>query len=330
MSLLAFFILLSIGVSFLCSMLEAVILSVTPSYLASLEETKPNLFKKVSGLKKDIERPLASILTFNTIAHTVGAAGAGAEAQRLFGSEIFTVFSAGLTFAILVFSEIIPKSWGASRWKKLLPFSAKVLGPMITISLPLVWFSEKISSLIKGSPKGVSRDEIAAMADIGFKDGALKKSEQQALKGVIAFEETKATEILTPDEKVMGVPFNCSLEEAYQMILKHTFSRIIVFGEERSDLKGYVLRAKLLKAYIRNPKDKINSLVMPLMVLESNTSLPGLFQRLLKRREHICAIRDSSNKFLGVLTLEDLIEHMLDLEIYDEQDHIIPNTSGIT
>ena len=175
MTLLIFFILLSIGVSFLCSMLEAVILSVTPSYLASLRENKPRLFERVQHLKSDIEKPLASILTFNTVAHTIGAAGAGAEVQRIFGSEVFALFSALLTFAILFFSEIIPKSIGAGSWKTLLPVSARILGPMIFISYPLVWLSEKVSLLFKTGREGVSRDEIAAMADIGLNDGALAR-----------------------------------------------------------------------------------------------------------------------------------------------------------
>lgn len=324
MSLLVFFICLSIGVSFLCSLLEAVILSVTPSYLASLRNSKPQLYERVRNLKQDIEKPLASILTFNTVAHTIGAAGAGAEAQRLFGSQVLAVFSALLTFAILFFSEIIPKSIGASSWKTLLPFAERVLRPMIFLAYPLVWLSEIVSSFFKKKREGVSREEIVAMAKIGLDDGALDASEHQALKSLIQFEKVKATEIFTPGEKVKSVRESMTLDEAYQDIQNHPFSRIIVTGNNPRDVRGYILRTKLQDAHIKKSAQKVDELTMPLVKLSENVALPRLFKLLLVRREHICAIVDDEGGFLGVLTLEDLIEHMLDLEIYDEQDHLVP------
>lgn len=324
MTLLVFFILLSIGVSFICSMLEAVILSVTPSYLASLKQNDPELYKKIEYLKKDIEKPLASILTFNTIAHTVGAAGAGAEAQRIFGSEILAVFSTILTFAILFFSEIIPKSLGASNWKKLLLLSATLLRPMIIVSFPLVWLSEKISAYFKGDNEKVSREEVVAMADIGLRDGALEDSEHKALKGLIQFEEVKASDILTPVDRVEGLAITLDVESAYQKMLSHPYSRVIIHGDHKDDIRGYVLRTKLQEAHINKSDFCVKELTLPLLSLPETISLPKLFQKLLKRREHICAIFSEEQGFLGVITLEDLIEHMLGLEIYDEQDHLIP------
>lgn len=324
-SLLAFFILLSIGVSFICSMLEAVILSVTPSYLASLREKKPKLYLRAKVLKDDIERPLASILTFNTVAHTVGAAGAGAEAQRLFGSSILAIFSALLTLAILLFSEIIPKSIGANSWKLLLPFSVRALQPMILISYPLVWLSNLVSSFFRKEAEGISRDEIAAIADIGLDDGAIQSSEHRALKGLIKFDEVPATEILTPAEQVQSIRSSMSLEEAYKEISTHPFSRIIVLGDSKDDIRGYVLRNRLLQAHIDGSNSDLSSLTLPLTKLPSTVSLPKLLKSLLRRREHISAIMNADQQFVGVITLEDLIEHMLDMEIYDEQDHLNPS-----
>jgi CBS domain containing-hemolysin-like protein len=324
MSLLVFFIVLSIGVSFLCSLLEAVILSVTPSYLGSLQSNKPKLYKRVQHLKNDIEKPLASILTFNTIAHTIGAAGAGAEAQRLFGSDILAVFSAVLTLGILFFSEIIPKSIGASNWKALLPITARILVPMVFIAYPLVWLSNKVSSLFKKGPETISKDEISAMADIGLRDGALESEEHRALKGLIEFEKVNAREILTPREKVANIQGSLSIVEAFEKIQSHPYSRIIVLDANNEKVLGYVLRTKIQRAYIRKNVERVEEIIFPLLVLPESISLPSLFHKLLKRREHICAIVDEEEKFLGVLTLEDLIEHMLGLEIYDEQDHLIP------
>ncbi len=305
-------------------MLEAVILSVTPSYLVSLKKNKPNLYARVQHLKSDIEKPLASILTFNTVAHTLGATGAGAQAQKLSGSEVLAVFSAVLTFAILFFSEIIPKSIGASRWRTLLPIAARVLKPMMILSYPLVVLSEKLSSMFKNTRQSISKDEIEAMADIGLSDGALRSSEHRALKGLIKFEVVKAKEILTPTNKVKSININSSVQDAYKSIQEHTFSRIIVMDENRTDVKGYVLRTKLQDAYINQSKEPIRHLTLPLLTLPESISLPNLFQRLLERREHICAIVDNQRKFLGVIALEDLIEHMLDLEIFDEQDQLVP------
>ena len=306
-------------------MLEAVILSVTPTYLASLQATQPNLFQRIQHLKRDIEKPLASILTFNTIAHTIGAAGAGAEAQRLFGSEILAVFSAVLTLAILFLSEIIPKSIGANSWKALLPVSARILVPMVFISYPLVWLSNIVSSLFKKGPETISKGEISAMADIGLRDGALESGEHRALKGLMEFEKVSALEILTPKDKVANIQNDLSIDQAYSAIQSHPYSRIVVLDPTGDAVLGYVLRTSVQSAFIKKDKEKVKDLILPLMVLHQSVSLPILFDKLLKRREHICSIVDDNQNFVGVLTLEDLIEHMLGLEIYDEQDHLIPN-----
>lgn len=321
MSLLIFFVLLSIGVSFVCSMLEAIILSVTPSYLESLAKSRPKLYEQVKSLKDDIEKPLASILSFNTIAHTIGAAGAGAEAQRIFGSEVLAIFSAILTFAILFFSEIIPKSIGASSWKRLLPLSVKILKPMLFLSYPLVWLSEKISSLFKSGPHVVSREEIAAMTDLGLNDGALKTTEHKVLKSVIKFEKIKAIDVMTPKTKVKSIRENDSIKDAYQLIQKHAFSRIIVLDQNDMAV-GYTLRVYLQASYIDKDKKYIREITKPILKLPESVALTVLFQKLLQRREHICVIEGTKGSFLGLITLEDLMEHMLGLDIYDEQDHL--------
>lgn len=318
MSAFVFFIFLSIGVSFLCSILEAVILSVTPSYLASLKAKKPCLFNKVKLFKDDIEKPLASILTFNTIAHTVGAAGAGAEAQRLFGSESLAVFSAILTFGILFFSEIIPKSIGASYWRELLPFASKILGPMILLSLPVVWLSEKFSSLFKKEAPKISRDEISAMADIGLTEGAIGKAEHRSLHALIEFKKMDVSEIITPANNVFGVDENLTIKDAYALVIKNTYSRVIIF--DKGKVKGYILRAQILEAYIDKSDKTIKDFIIPIIELDNTASMPQLFELLVKKRKHICVIYAEDKKFRGIITLEDLIEHMLNLEIYDELD----------
>ncbi|MAE58329.1 MAG: hemolysin [Halobacteriovorax sp.] len=318
--MLFFYISLSILVSFICSMLEAIILSVTPSYLTSLEKTNPSLFNKVKHLKKDIEKPLASILTFNTIAHTIGAAGAGAEAQRVYGNEALTIFSILLTFGILFFSEIIPKSLGASYWKTFLPLASAILSPMIVLSYPIVWLSEKVSSLVKGKKVPISREEIEAIADIGLNEGAIAQSEYNALKGLMRFKEVLLKDIVTQRDKVEGLNFDLTIEEAYEQAGENSYTRLVIFGVDIHDVRGYIMKDKLQHAYIKDKSQKLITILKPLLILPHDTELPTLLRRLLNRREHISAIVNDAGEFIGIVTLEDLIENMLGLEIYDEGD----------
>ncbi len=319
--MLIFYVSLSVLVSFLCSMLEAVILSVTPSYLLSIKDKKPELYKKINYLKTDIEKPLASILTFNTIAHTIGAAGAGAEAQRIWGNEYLAIFSAVLTFIILFFSEIIPKSIGARSWKFLLPFCNFLLRPMIFLSYPIVVFSTVISDFIKGDKKStISRDEIPALAEIGLKDGVIAENELKILKSLLRFSEVKLRDVLMPVEKVAGVSAELKITEAYNEIQKNNFSRLIVFGSDRNDVKGYILRKNILQAYIEESDLSVSDLKQRILILPENTSGHRLFERLLAMKVHIAAVIDENGSFIGVVTLEDLIEKILDRPIYDEFD----------
>lgn len=319
--MLMFYIGLSVFVSFICSMLEAVILSVTPSFVSSLKNSDPSLYQKINFLKKDIERPLASILTFNTIAHTIGAAGAGAEAQKLWGNEYLSLFSAVLTFIILFFSEIIPKSIGARTWKQLLPLSYYILRPMIVLSFPIVWISSQISNLIKGGDQaGISRDEIPALAEIGYKSGVIDKGEFTTLKSLLKFSDVKLNDILRPADEVAGVKADMSVDEAYKAICENSFSRLIVFGAIKDDVMGYVMRKQILQAHIDKEKITVNDLKRKILILPENTKGQDLFKRLLSMKVHIAAVIDDEGAFKGIVTLEDLIEKLLGTRIYDEFD----------
>jgi CBS domain containing-hemolysin-like protein len=302
-------------------MLEAIILSVTPSYLSSLKQKNLGLYEKVSYLKNDIEKPLASILTFNTIAHTIGAAGAGAEAQSLWGNEYLAIFSAVLTFIILFFSEIIPKSIGAKNWKLFLPMSYYFLKPMIYLSYPIVWISTQLSNIIKGkSDDGISRDEIPAIAELAYKSGALKKEEFLSLKNLIAFNKVELKQILKSADKVAGVRGDVKVDEAYELISSNTFSRLIVFGVHQNDIKGYVLRKQILQAYIDKKDITVNELSRKILILSEHTSGQVLFERLIAMKAHIAAVINENGEFIGIVTLEDLIENLLGQNIYDEDD----------
>ena len=327
--MLMFYILLSVAVSFLCSMLEAIILSATPTYLSALKTQNPKLYKKTAYIKEDIEKPLASILTFNTIAHTIGAAGAGAEAQKLWGNEYLSIFSAVLTFIILFFSEIIPKSIGARSWKVLLPYCHLILRPMIIASLPIVWLSLKISKMIKGDAQDtISRDEIPAMAEMGLNSGVIKKSEYNRLKSFLYFNDIQLREVLKPAQEVAGVPFNFSIHDALEEIKDNTFSRLMVFkpdskiedGYIQDCVQGYVMRKDILQSAIDKDDKTVKDITRNVLIIQDTTSGQEMFDKLLAIKAHIAAVIDDQGTFLGIVTLEDLIETLTGTKIYDEYD----------
>lgn len=302
-------------------MLEAVLLSITPSYLQSLKGSQPKLYMRLAFLKSDIDRPLAAILSYNTVAHTIGAAGAGAQAQELFGSQALAVFSAILTVAILVLSEIIPKSIGASYWRQLVPFCGKVLPILIYTALPLVWMSELLTKIFK-SKHGqiVSREEISAVADMGLHDGVIEKAEHQFLKNLMLFRSTRVVQVMTPKYEVYGLHVHTSIDEAFKKDSENDYSRIPLFGVDQDDLRGYVLRAHMLRAKALGEKLTLGDLSKPMLIINDRLTVNKLFFKLLERREHIAAVVTEGGQFSGIITMEDLIETMLGLEIMDELD----------
>lgn len=195
---------------------------------------------------------------------------------------------------------------------------------MVFIAYPLVLMSEKVSSIFKSEKVAISKEEIAAMADIGLTDGALAKNEHRSLKALIKFEEINISSILTPRSSVKGVAENISIEECFKEISAHPYSRIPVFSVENVQITGYVLRVQVQEAFIRNKQAEVKDIVHPIMKVGPETSLPFLLNELLSRRDHICAVVSPLDQsLLGIVTLEDLLEHKLDIEIYDEQDHLV-------
>ena len=317
------YVVVALGVSFLCSVFEAVLLSISPAYVVSLEQKKSRWAGLIRELHDNIDRPLAAILTLNTIAHTIGAAGAGAQAAKVFGDAYLGAFSAVLTLLILLLSEIIPKTIGANFWQSLAPAMAVCVRFMVRTLLPLIWITELITK--KLSPKEKRnpylRDEIKAMADIGAEEGALHNSESALMKNMLRFRDLKIVEIMTPRSVVFSLPESHTTEGYMNEFSDNGFSRIPVYKEDPDDINGFVMRNDILMSHLQNDKPvTLQSLKRPLIAVLENESLPKLMTTLLEQRNHMAMVVTEYGDIRGIVTLEDMIETLLGREIVDESD----------
>jgi len=337
MALLVVYILVALTFSFLCSVLEAVLLSLTPAYIARMRDERPAVGDRLAKLKSGVDRPLSAILSLNTIAHTVGAAGAGAQAQVVWGSDVLAIASAVLTLLILVFSEIIPKTLGAVYWRKLAPGAGFVLHWLVRLMIPLVLLSELITKAMKGKSHGhgtVSKEEVAALARLGEEQGVFDASESRILRNLFRMGAVRTRDIMTPRTVMFAIPADKTVDEvvprsalggpsADDTIRTATmvFSRIPVYRESQDDVAGYVLKDELFLAAARGMGDvPVGDLVRELMVVPDTLPVYELFERLLNGREHIALVVDEYGGVDGVVSMEDVLETLLGLEIVDEVD----------
>lgn len=324
MLLLTVYVSIAIGVSFVCSVLEAVLLSITPSYLAQLRQQDHPAAGKLSRLKADIDRPLASILTLNTIAHTIGAASAGAQAAVVFGSEWLGVFSAVLTLGILVLSEIVPKTIGATYWRQLAPLTATTLRWMVWALTPFVWFSEQITKrLARGQETPKMRDELSAMAMLAQESGEFAKGESTMLNNLLGIRDIPVTQVMTPRPVVFRVDAEMSINEFLHEHRDIPFSRPLVYSQEKDNIIGFVHRLELFKLQQSGLGDKqLGAVMRPVHVLLNTLSLPTAFEQMMAHRLQLAMVVDEYGTVQGILTLEDIFEHLLGEEIVDEADRI--------
>ena len=322
MTLLLFYAALSIGVSFLCSILEAVLLSISPAYIASREQDSPAMAEKLTALKKDIDRPLAAILSLNTVAHTIGAAGVGAQAAYVFGDASLTIVSIVLTLAVLIFSEIIPKTIGATYWKGLAGFVATTMPWLILITWPLVKMSQGITYLMGSSHSHkVSREELIAMAEIGHREGVVQEGESRIVRNLLALDTLTAKDVMTPRTVLFALHRDMTVGEVMAAHKEIRFSRIPVHSGRLDQIEGYVLKSEILLRAARDEDDvPLSRLARKLSVVEEGVHLRPLFERLVSESEHIALVTDEYGGTAGLVTMEDVVETLLGLEITDEAD----------
>jgi CBS domain containing-hemolysin-like protein len=326
MLLLIVYILIALGFSFLCSIAEAVILSVTSAHIALLENDGHPAGAILKKLKEDINQPLAAILTLNTIAHTVGAAGAGAQATATFGSYYLGIVSAILTLLILVFSEIIPKTLGAHHWKTLAPATAFGLRFLILALYPFVKLSESLTQGLTEGPtlKGFNRSEFSAMAELSADEGLLAKEESEILKNLLLLQKTTLEDVMTPRTVVFSLPQKLRVQSYFEDHDDSRFSRIPVYADNIEEVTGFVLKDDLLLAHARGQADHLlEDYRREIVALLESESLAHALNEMIRQRSQIALAVDEYGDIQGLVTLEDLLETLLGLEIVDESDDTV-------
>jgi CBS domain containing-hemolysin-like protein len=324
MLLLLIYISIALFFSFICSVAEAVILSVSQAYISLLEKEGKPSGALLNKLTSDINKPLSAILTLNTIAHTMGAAGAGAQAAFVFGDAYIGIISAVLTLLILVFSEIIPKTLGATYWKALAPATSVFLKYLIFALYPFVVMSQKLTSGFteESALKGLSRSELLAMAELSEKEGQLAEQEALFLQNLLLLHERKIKDAMTHRTVVFSLSENMTVEAFVEQHSNIAFSRIPVFeNQESENITGYIMRTDILLAMASGQREKpLADFAKPLITLLADMPLSTTFDHFLNSRVHMLLVVDEYGGLEGILTLEDLLESLLGIEIVDEHD----------
>ncbi|MBE7641448.1 DUF21 domain-containing protein [Salegentibacter sp. BLCTC] len=329
MGLLILFAVLSIFFSFMCSILEAALLSVTPSYIKIKNKEGKAYATTLANFKQDIDKPLIAILTVNTIAHTVGAILVGVQAEKIYGDggNAVGIVSAIMTMAILILSEIIPKTIGATYWQSLGNFTAKTLRIMI---FPLqytgiLWFMMLTTKLIGKSAhvSSMNREEFAAITDAAEEEGVFDESETTVIKNLLVFKSVKAKDVMTPYSVAIIENEDTSIEEFHRTHKNLKFSRIPVYKNQTNNVTGFILKDDVLEQMIDDRgSEPLSSLKREIFMSAADTPIPELFENFVQKRGHISMIVDEFGNTVGLVTMEDIIETLLGLEIMDESDSI--------
>ena len=330
MTLLLIYFFIAVGISFICSILEAVILSTTPTYIKVLKNSHAKIGKQLEKQKKDIDKSIGSILTLNTFAHTLGAAGVGAEAAKIFGEEYMFYVSAILTILILVFSEIIPKTIGAYYWKELSSISSYMIRFLVFITYPLLVGMEFITKAIaKDKNKNkITKDELEATVAMSEEAGILKEKEINIIGNIFELRELRVEDIYTPRNVLFALPKDTLLESLSKndksiidLEKLKEYSRVPIYKENIDDIVGVVFAKEFFYEFIEQKIKNKKEIIKPVYKVHKNIPLPKLIDLFIVRKEHLFIVIDSYDQTAGIVTLEDAIETLLGLEIVDEFDN---------
>ena len=324
--LLITYVLLALVISFLCSIAESVLLSITPSYIQGQKEKRPKYAALLKRLKQDnVDRSLAAILTLNTIAHTVGAIGAGAKATIVFGNAWFGLFSAVMTLLILFVSEIVPKTIGVVYWSKLVYPISFFLNTLIMVLYPIVWISERLTKFISRGKKVhiFSREEFIAMAQVGVEAGQIHSKESRIIQNLLRFESLKVVDIMTPRVVISALTEDMTIIDSLKQVTHTPFSRLPLYKKHLDDITGFVLKDDvLISTAQKRSNEKLKTLKREILAVPDSVSLTALLELFLTDRQHIAIVVNEHGGTDGLVTLEDVIETLMGMEIMDETDDV--------
>lgn len=324
MDFLIFLFILVIGTSFLCSVLESVILSTNFTYISVLEQKNPVAGKLLKNLKTNIDRSIASILILNTIANTLGATAIGVQAQNVFeGNSTLVMFvSIILTFAILFFAEIIPKTIGAVYWKQLAIISARIISFFVFITLPIIVITQFVTKKIKGKDNSdsISREELIHTTLLSEEEGVIGDLESDIIENTLTLNEMKIKDILTPRSVMYAVAKNTAIKDILEDKRTYKFSRVPIYEDSIDNIVGIVLTKRLFKQAIKDKNATMESIMKPVYTLNENIPVSKALNKFIQKKEHMFIVLDNYDQTEGIITLEDCIETLLGLEIMDESD----------
>ncbi len=324
MELLVLFFLLSVGVSFICSVLESVLLSINMSYVAVLEKERPSIGKLLRVQKENINKSIASILILNTIANTLGAAAVGAQAAHIFGNDAVVYVSVVLTFAILFLSEIIPKTIGAIYWKSLAPVAAQFIRIFIWITYPIILTTLAVTNKIaqgKEDANSLTKEELLESMLQSEDEGVIDEKESDVIENILNLDNIKVSEVLTPRSVVFALDETMSIKEVVETqdaIFK--FSRIPIYHESIEDVTGLVLTKKIFKQALVDDSVMLKEIKKDMFSLNENVPVSKALDLLIAKKDHMFLVKDNYDQTEGIVTLEDCVETILGVEIMDESD----------
>lgn len=320
MFILLFFAVLAVAVSFFCSVMEASLLSIVPSYIAQLEDKNPKLFRKLSDMKEHINEPLAAILSLNTIANTVGATGVGAQVANLYGQAYIGVASGIMTCLILTISEILPKSIGAKYWKRLIPFLVPVLSAMIVILKPFIWLSALITHWFTTDDDcSNTKEEIKALAKMGQAAKVVDDVEYRIIVNTINLNQLDVKDVMTPRTVVHVVEPGMKIKDFDKFLTTTPFSRFPIIDEQKRIFEGYIHKSSSYKA---KDDDKVEKFARDMRSFAPEARLQDVLSAMLEDHNHMALVVDQFGNWIGIVTLEDIIETIIGKEIVDETDTI--------
>ena len=326
MNTLFFYFFLALGVSFLCSLLESIILSITHSHVAVLAKTGSKAGRLLENMKENINKPLAAILTVNTVANVVGAAGVGAQAMKLFGSEWVAILSGLLTLCILIFSEIIPKTLGTVYWRSLAGPAAYMITGLIYLTYPFVFLSNYFSKIFTSAnhQQKVSRQEVVAMAEMGEDEGSIREKESDIIENLFKLNDVVAEDVMTPRSVVFALQKDSTVGDVVEEHTPIAFSRIPIFDKDMDDILGFIHRYDLVNKQAEDQFHiKMKDILEPIHTVKQEDSIASILDEFVRRRQQIFMVIDEFGTTTGLITLEDAIETLLGVEIVDEHDSVV-------